>query len=1193
MRKKIIAGVAAMLMVASCVPANTNFGFSPITPITASAADSKLDLGNIVITQNSKTGNIEITPKNLYEYLGLDVSATTLNINMSGLKSNIEDFVGGSLNGKNIILNAPSDSTAKLNKYVNLSHINFTDDLITGVGASFASGCKTLQTVNFGSKINTIGKSAFSSCGHLQGTSGTKLDLSNIVTIEDSAFASDSEIQSITFSNNLLSIGNSAFSSDIALKSLNLPANLLSIGNSAFSNCKGLESVKFQGNDTLSSIGTSAFASCTSLTTVTVTGFNYNRLPNGSSAIECGTQLFNGCTSLQNFTWSHNFTSIPDATFSGCTSLTNFSFEGEATGSLCARIGNNAFYNCESLVKINLPNANTDIGKTAFGNCKKLQEVVVSDKLANVDKGAFGGCWVLTLYPRSDTNKTKNKVVLPSTWKTIADSTFEKCNGITQADIKYVTSIGKSAFDSCHSLTSITIPDAVTTLNDYTFRNCESLKDVVVSKQLGILGTDSGCVFQNCTSLETFTPSNATKLPYTLQFPASLGGIQTSGFENCPAFKYINFAKNSQFSVVGERAFYKCTGLLGSNEGGNANNTIQMPAGVRDIFKNAFAECNSLKKIEFLGNVSTIGISAFQKCTALEEVIMNDTIQQVRDSAFADCTSLKKMPHTKEGKTAFSHIDTINASTFKNCTSLTEAQIPKNITVIGNSAFYGCKTLTKVLWEQGSALATIDSSSFSGDENLAVFTPKNGSTVSTFPDSLTKINSNAFTKTALTKVKIGSPANGDTVILGSSAFSDNKALEAVDFSESNIIEIPNSCFSNDINLKTVLLPETSLTKLDEKAFYKCNHLHTFGTTSAKSGQYTIPESLTYIGNNVFEDNFCMQVINIPASTTSLKISMFNINLRNVKVEENGYTPLEAINVHKNNQNYKSIDGILYSRDGKTLYTVPIEKKISTYEVPKEVETIESYACVNANLKKVVLNEALKEIKEKAFNDCQSLESVNFGKNGTVDLKLSDKKTIFAKDKGKITLYGTTGSTAEAYAEKNSSKVTFVNNDLAAAKLEILSKNGKVITGSITLALTEKTYTFGCKQTTAKGKEAADNLTWSSSDSAVAVIDNTGKATFKGKGTTTITVTNANGTAVTSIKLTIGDKTTFVDDLVGDVNGDGKVNVTDITKIAAHIKRKKLLDAQAKKRADVNNDGNINVTDITKIAAHIKGKKLLN
>jgi alpha-tubulin suppressor-like RCC1 family protein len=63
-------------------------------------------------------------------------------------------------------------------------------------------------------------------------------------------------------------------------------------------------------------------------------------------------------------------------------------------------------------------------------------------------------------------------------------------------------------------------------------------------------------------------------------------------------------------------------------------------------------------------------------------------------------------------------------------------------------------------------------------------------------------------------------------------------------------------------------------------------------------------------------------------------------------------------------------------------------------------------------------------------------------------------------------------------------------------------------------------------------------------------------------------------------------------ILGDVNNDGKINVTDITKVAAHIKGKRLLDDAARKRADVNHDEKINVTDITKIAAHIKGKRLL-
>ncbi|EXM40101.1 hypothetical protein RASY3_05670 [Ruminococcus albus SY3] len=1193
MRKKIIAGVAAMLMVASCIPANTNFGFSAITPITASAAESKRDLGNVVLSI-AKTGDIEITPKNLFEYLGVDSSVSTLNIDMSALRNEVIDFAGGSISGKQITLNAPSVTKLIPKNYPNLSHINFTDDFITCVGASFASGCTPLQTVNFGGKINTIGKSAFSNCGHLQGTSGTNLNLSNIVTIGDSAFASASEIQSITFSKDLNSIGKSAFSNNIALKTLDFPEYLLSINDSAFNGCKNLQSVMFEGNDTLSYIGVSAFAKCTSLTAVNVRGFNFNRLPNGSDVIICGNKLFNGCTSLQNFTWSSNFTLIPDETFSGCSALTRFNFEGGAEGSSCVSIGKAAFYGCSSLVSIELPDANTDIGISAFANCTKLEKVVVSDKLTKVGESAFGGCWVLSLYPRSDANQTKNKVVLPSTWQVISDKTFQYCSGLTQADITPATSMGAYAFDGCRSLTDITIPDAVTTIKEYTFRDCSALKDVVVSKNLGILGIEKGYVFQNCTSLETFTPSNATKLPYTIQFPASLGGVQAHGFENCPSFKYINFAENSQFAVVGEYAFNKCTGLLGSNEVGNANNTILMPAGVHDIFQNAFSECTSLKSIEFLGNISTIGISAFQKCSSLEDITMNDTIEQVRDSAFADCKALKHMPHTKEGKIAFSHIDTINASTFKNCTSLEDAFIPKNVSSIKSDAFSGCKEMKKVLWENGSSLATIGSSAFSGAEKLAVFTSANSSnqTDTTFPDSLTKIEANAFTKTALTKIIFSTPANGDTLLLSKAAFSDNVALDTVDFSNSNVIEIPESCFSKDTYLKTVILPDgNTLVKIDDNAFYYCNYLHTLGTKNDNEGEYTIPASLTAIGNKAFEDNFCMQKINLPENTTYLHLSMFNIDLSKFtvdQVEEKGYTPLEYINVDENNPDYRSVDGILYNKDMTTLHVRPIYIKDPTYIVPDTVKTIGEYALVNSFLENVVLNEGLETIEDNVCKKCHSLNSVDFGQNGTVKIG----KTAFTKNKGKITLYGTSNSTAQEYAEKNKNNVIFIDNDRVATKLEILTSGGKVISDKITLAAKSKNYTFGCKQTTASGAEASDTLTWSSSDVEVATIDDTGKVTFKSMGTTTITVKNANGTAIDSITLTIAEEGDVDDFMLGDVNGDGKINVNDITKVAAHVKGKKILDESAKKRADVNGDGKINVNDITKIAAHVKGKKLI-
>lgn len=758
---------------------------SVLLPVTFFANALELELENVVITQ-TETGDIEIIPKDLFELCGIDAGAGTLTINLNSLKETVTSFAGGSLSGRTVILAAPSKDSAKLNKNLSLAHISFEDDLVTCVGEDFASNCSNLMTVSFGSKINTIGKNAFSNCKSLQGTAGTTLDLSNVEKIGEGAFSGNSEFTNVKFGENLDYVGNSAFSGDVALKSLNFHDGLCSIGDYAFKGCSGLESVRFNGNDLLEYIGASAFENCTSLTAVNVRGFVFNRLPNGSGSIVCGANVFKGCTSLQNFTWSCNFTSIPSGTFYGCSALNRFTFEGGSRGSVCEIIDSTAFADCSSLVSIELPDANTRIGNSAFLNCTKLAQVVVSDNLTEVGEGAFSSCRALSLYPVSDADKTKNKAVLPATWTVISDSTFANCSGLTQVNIMSATSIGEYAFDGCSSLTDVTIPDAVTTLFDCTFRNCESLKDVVVSRNLSVLGkskksTDPlGCVFQNCTSLETLTPSNKEKLPYTLQFPASLGGVHAHGFENCPSFRYINFGQNSQFSVLGEYAFSKCTGLQGSNEGGNASTTLVIPSGVHDIFKSVFSGCTSLVRIEFIGNLSTIGISAFQNCTSLEEIIMNDTIKQVRSSAFADCTSLKQMPHTKEGSTALSNVDTIHSDTFKNCTSLEEAFIPRDISLVATGAFACCTALKTISVDENNAYYYSSDGVLINKErsSLALYPAGKSGESYTVPSSVKIIEAGAFYgNTKLISITI--TPSVDTI--GKQAFYETENLKALYF----------------------------------------------------------------------------------------------------------------------------------------------------------------------------------------------------------------------------------------------------------------------------------------------------------------------------------------------------------------------------------------------------------------------------
>ena len=496
--------------------------------------------------------------------------------------------------------------------------------------------------------------------------------------------------------------------------------------------------------------------------------------------------------------------------------------------------------------------------------------------------------------------------------------------------------------------------------------------------------------------------------------------------------------------------------------------------------------------------------------------------------------------------------------------------------------------MKSVQWEEGSKLAEIGTGAFKDSIALERFSSSTKGDVTEFPDSLHTINANAFDFTALKEIKIGTPADGSAIMLGDYCFADNDAITKADFSGSNAIEIPAGCFANDKNLETVYLSEDSVKKLGSACFSNCYKLHTLGTKDAKNGEYTIPESCTAIASAAFENNYCMQIINFPKTATKLSMSMFNIYLREEEVEENGYTPLEAINVDPENTEYMSEDGVLYNKEKTILYCRPLRIKDETFVVPDSIENIGGSACAANNfLKYVVINENLKSMGDRAFADCHELQNVDFGSNGVVAIG----NDAFSGENMFVALYGTAGSTAQDYAINNSYTTMFIDNAKVASTLKILTNEDAEISDELTLSVYAGWYKFGCKQLTESGDEAADSLVWTTSDPEIATINNYGELSIKAMGDVTITVRNRNDTASTSITLHINE--TGESYLIGDVNGDREINVQDISQLAAHVKGKKALSDTQMKPADVNKDGEVNVKDIVKIAAHVKGVKSID
>ncbi len=167
-------------------------------------------------------------------------------------------------------------------------------------------------------------------------------------------------------------------------------------------------------------------------------------------------------SSIKTVTISDGVTSIGDDAFYNCESL-----EGVTIGNSVTFIGDSAFYQCTSLTNLTIGNSVTFIGNCAFCNCESLKSITIPDSVTSIDVGAFKNCYNLT------------SIIIPDSVTTIGDSAFFYCARLKSVTIgNGVTSIDGRAFAYCESLTSVTIPDSVTSIGEYAFAECVYLKNV-------------------------------------------------------------------------------------------------------------------------------------------------------------------------------------------------------------------------------------------------------------------------------------------------------------------------------------------------------------------------------------------------------------------------------------------------------------------------------------------------------------------------------------------------------------------------------------------------------------------------------------------------------------------------------------------------------------------------------------------